>query len=449
MLAAVRNRPRAERVAAALRRAGEIADEDVAINQAIGRHGLKLIEEIAARKKGARVNVLTHCNAGWLATVDWGTATAPIYMAHDQGIPVHVWVDETRPRNQGASLTAWELGHHGVPHTVIADNTGGHLMQHGLVDLCIVGTDRVTAHGDVCNKIGTYLKALAARDNGVPFYVALPSPTIDFTGRDGIAEIPIEQRGADEVATMTGRTADGRIETVRIVPDGSPVANYGFDVTPARLVTGLITERGVIGANRAALAEAFPERAGNRGSVMTLAAKQPLELPIDGRQSETALAVGRGTARLLHAHGFSVVSELPLPSGRRADLVALDAGGEIWIVEIKSSVADFRADQKWQDYRAHCDRLFFATCIEVPCEIFPKDTGLIVADAFGAQMICEAPEHRLPAATRKSMMLLFARAAALRLQSLADPNGALRGCDLKISAARVWPKSAAACGDAC
>jgi methylthioribose-1-phosphate isomerase len=267
MLAAVRNRPRAERVAAALRRAGEIADEDVAINQAIGRHGLKLIEEIAARKNGARVNVLTHCNAGWLATVDWGTATAPIYMAHDKGLPVHVFADETRPRNQGASLTAWELGRHGVPHTVIPDNTGGHLMQHGLVDLVIVGTDRITAQGDVCNKIGTYLKALAAADNKVPFYVALPSPTIDFSVSDGLTEIPIEQRSPDEVATMTGKTKDGRIETVQVIPDGSPVANYGFDVTPARLITGLITERGVIGANRAALTEAFPERAGNRDKI--------------------------------------------------------------------------------------------------------------------------------------------------------------------------------------
>jgi methylthioribose-1-phosphate isomerase len=262
MMAAVRNRPRADRTAAAYRRAAEICDEDVALNTAIGRNGLPLIEAIAARKKpGQRVNVLTHCNAGWLATVDVGTATAPIYLAHDKGIAVHVFADETRPRNQGASLTAWELGQHGVPHTVIADNTGGHLMQHGAVDLVIVGTDRVTANGDVCNKIGTYLKALAARDNNVPFYVALPSPTIDFTVADGVAEIPIEERSADEVATMTGRTADGRIETVRIVPDGSAVANYGFDVTPARLVTGLITERGVIGASRAALAGAFPDRA--------------------------------------------------------------------------------------------------------------------------------------------------------------------------------------------
>ena len=261
MMAAVRNRARGERVAAAYDRAREIADEDVAINQAIGRNGLKLIEEIAATKKsGERVNVLTHCNAGWLATVDWGTATAPIYMAHDKGIPIHVWVDETRPRNQGASLTAWELGQHGVPHTVIPDNTGGHLMQHGQVDIAIVGTDRVTAQGDVANKIGTYLKALAARDNGVPFYVALPSPTIDFSVVDGVKEIPIEQRGPEEVTTMTGRTADGRIESVRIVPDGSAVANYGFDVTPARLVTGLITERGVLAATREGLAQAFPER---------------------------------------------------------------------------------------------------------------------------------------------------------------------------------------------
>ena len=263
MMAALRNRPRGERAAAAYRRAAEICEQDVAINSAIARNGLPLIEAVAARKKpGQPVNVLTHCNAGWLAAVDVGTATAPIYLAHDNGIAVHVFADETRPRNQGASLTAWELGQHGVPHTLIADNTGGHLMQHGLVDLVIVGTDRVTANGDVCNKIGTYLKALAARDNNVPFYVALPSPTIDFTVADGVTEIPIEQRGADEVATMTGRTADGRIATVRIAPEGSPVANYSFDVTPARLVTGLITERGVIAASRAALKGAFPERAG-------------------------------------------------------------------------------------------------------------------------------------------------------------------------------------------
>jgi methylthioribose-1-phosphate isomerase len=263
MMAVVRNRPRAERTAAAYRRAAEICEEDIAINTGIGRNGLPLIEAIAAKKQpGERVNVLTHCNAGWLAAVDVGTATAPIYLAHDKGIAIHVFADETRPRNQGASLTAWELGRHGVPHTLIADNTGGHLMQHGLVDLVIVGTDRVTANGDVCNKIGTYLKALAARDNNVPFYVALPSPTIDFTVADGIAEIPIEQRSPDEVATMTGRAADGRIETVRIAPADTPVANYGFDVTPARLVTGLITERGVLAASRAALAGAFPERAG-------------------------------------------------------------------------------------------------------------------------------------------------------------------------------------------
>jgi methylthioribose-1-phosphate isomerase len=253
--------PSSDRAAVAYSRAAEIAEEDVVINRGIGEHGLALIQKIAAAKKpGERVNVLTHCNAGWLATVDWGTATAPIYLAHDRSHPIHVWVDETRPRNQGASLTAWELGHHGVPHTVIPDNTGGHLMQHGMVDLVIVGTDRVTASGDVCNKIGTYLKALAAHDNGVPFYVALPSPTIDFSVDDGIKEIPIEQRAADEVATMTGRTADGRIETVRIVPENSPVANYGFDVTPARLVTGLITERGVLKPDRAALSAAFPER---------------------------------------------------------------------------------------------------------------------------------------------------------------------------------------------
>ena len=260
MRAALRNRPRGERLEAAYRRAAEIAEEDIEINRAIGRHGLDVIRGIAARKPGEPVQVLTHCNAGWLATVDWGTATAPIYMAHDEGIPVHVWVDETRPRNQGASLTAWELGHHGVPHTVIPDNTGGHLMQHGRVDMAIVGTDRTAANGDVCNKIGTYLKALAARDNGVPFYVALPSPTIDFSLRDG-RNVPIEERGAEEVARITGRTADGRIETVSILPEGSPAANYAFDVTPARLVTGLITERGVAPASAEGLARLFPERA--------------------------------------------------------------------------------------------------------------------------------------------------------------------------------------------
>jgi methylthioribose-1-phosphate isomerase len=248
------------RTEAAYARAEDIAEEDVVINQGLARSGLPLIEAIAARKKpGEAVNVLTHCNAGWLATVDWGTATAPIYLAHDRGIPLHVWVDETRPRNQGAALTAWELGHHGVPHTVIVDNAGGHLMQHGMVDLVIVGTDRVAANGDVCNKIGTYLKALAAYDNDVPFYVALPSPTIDFSVTSG-SQVPIEQRSAEEVLTMTGRTADGRIETVRIVPDGSKVANYAFDVTPARFVTGLITERGVLRAERSALSAAFPER---------------------------------------------------------------------------------------------------------------------------------------------------------------------------------------------
>src|SRR6516165_3609921 len=262
MVAAVRNRPREERVAVAYRRAAEICDEDVAINQAIGRHGAKLIAAMAANKEpGEPMQVLTHCNAGWLATVDFGTALAPVYVAHDQGVALHVWVDETRPRNQGAALTAWELGQHGVPHTVIADNTGGHLMQHGMVDMVIVGADRVTANGDVCNKIGTYLKALAAKDNGVPFYVGLPSPTIDFSVSDGLAEVPIEQRGADEVATMTGRTADGRVETVRVVPEASPVANYGFDVTPARLVTGLVTERGIVVPRRDALAAAFVERA--------------------------------------------------------------------------------------------------------------------------------------------------------------------------------------------
>lgn len=262
MRAALRNTAREDRIAAAYARAAQICDDDVEICAAIGRHGLNILRGLAADKpKGEPVNVLTHCNAGWLATIDWGTATAPIYMAHDEGIPVHVWVDETRPRNQGAAITAYELGHHGVPHTVVADNVGGHLMQQGMVDLCITGTDRTTASGDVANKIGTYLKALAARDNGVPFYVALPSTTIDWTVSDGLAEIPIEQRSGDEVARISGRTAAGDIETVQLVPDGSPVANYAFDVTPARLVTGLITERGVTQASAEGLRGLFPERA--------------------------------------------------------------------------------------------------------------------------------------------------------------------------------------------
>jgi len=244
----------------AYREAALIADEDVAVCSAIGDNGAQLIQEIAERRSsGPSVNVLTHCNAGWLATVDWGTALAPIFKAHRVGIPVHVWVDETRPRNQGASLTAWELNKEGVPHTVIADNTGGHLMQHGMVDLVIVGTDRTTRTGDVANKIGTYLKALAADDNKVPFYVALPSSTIDWRVRDGVMEIPIERRGAEEVTHLTGATAGGRIETIRITPEGSPAANYAFDVTPARLVTGLITERGICEASEAGLLGLFPE----------------------------------------------------------------------------------------------------------------------------------------------------------------------------------------------
>ena len=291
-----------ERAAAAWQEAARIADEDVAINASIGKHGSEIIRAIHQKKiehrkngtvkgifrnpefqdaaQGARsggpqavhevrqgsstaqrndapekriyddtVNILTHCNAGWLATVDWGTALAPVYTAFDAGIPLHVWVDETRPRNQGASLTAWELGQHGVPHTVIADNTGGHLMQHGMVDMAIVGCDRVTARGDVCNKIGTYLKALAAHDNGVPFYVALPTPTIDWTLQDGVREIPIEERTPEEVTHISGWCEDGQVRNVRLTPKNSRAANYGFDVTPSRLVTGLITERGVVAAD--------------------------------------------------------------------------------------------------------------------------------------------------------------------------------------------------------
>ena len=253
--------PPAERAAAAYKRAAEICDEDVAINRAIGENGLKIIKQIAAKKKpGEPVNILTHCNAGWPATVDYGTATAPIYLAVEAGIPVHVYVDETRPRNQGAYLTSWELAGHGVPHTLIVDNAGGHFMQHGQVDMVIVGTDRTTANGDVCNKIGTYLKALAAKDNGVPFYVALPSPTIDWTVHDGIKEIPIEERTGDEVSYVWGRNDAGTVERVRISPDATPAANPAFDVTPARLVTGLITERGVSEASPDGLQSLFPER---------------------------------------------------------------------------------------------------------------------------------------------------------------------------------------------
>ncbi|MGG9999224.1 S-methyl-5-thioribose-1-phosphate isomerase [Pseudovibrio ascidiaceicola] len=254
--------PLEQRAEAAWKRAVEISDEDVTCNESIGKHGLKLIEEIAAQKKpGETINILTHCNAGWLATVDWGTATSPIYQAHNKGIKVHVWVDETRPRNQGAGLTAWELGEHGVPHTLLVDNAGGHLMQHGMVDLCIVGTDRTTAHGDVCNKIGTYLKALAAHDNSVPFFVALPSSTIDWTVADGLKEIPIEERGGEEVAWISGENADGKVEKVRICPPETPLSNFAFDVTPSKYVTALITERGVCAASKEGLAALFPERA--------------------------------------------------------------------------------------------------------------------------------------------------------------------------------------------
>ena len=251
--------PLPSRAPAAWDEADAIAEEDVRVNHAIGRHGLALITAIAERRPGP-VNVLTHCNAGWLATVDWGTATSPIYQAHAAGVPLHVWVDETRPRNQGASLTAWELGHEGVPHTLVADNAGGHLMQRGQVDLVIVGCDRVTARGDVCNKIGTYLKALAAFDNGVPFWVAMPTSTLDLTLSDGLAEIPIEERSALEVTHLAGRLADGRVADVQIAPDGTPAANPAFDVTPARLVSGLITEHGLVAAGEAALRGLMADR---------------------------------------------------------------------------------------------------------------------------------------------------------------------------------------------
>ena len=258
MLTRLRNTQASQRVAVAYAEAALIADEDAEQNASIGRHGLALLE--AAVRPGRAVNVLTHCNAGWLATVDWGTALSPIYTAFNAGIDLHVWVDETRPRNQGAALTAWELGKHGVPHTVVADNAGGHFMQRGMVDLVIVGADRVSRNGDAANKIGTYLKALAAKDNDVPFWVAMPSSTIDWTLSDGVVDIPIEERSATEVTEMTGRLDDGSIATMRIVAADSPAANPAFDVTPNRLVTGLITERGRCAATAEGLLGLFPER---------------------------------------------------------------------------------------------------------------------------------------------------------------------------------------------
>jgi methylthioribose-1-phosphate isomerase len=240
--------------------ASDLAEHDVEVNESIGVFGLELIQKIAHQKPGMVINILTHCNAGWLGTVDWGTALAPIYKAHDLGIPVHVWVDETRPRNQGASLTVWELKSHGVPHTLIVDNAGGHLMQHGMVDMCIVGTDRTTSNGDVCNKIGTYLKALAAHDNNIPFYVALPSSTIDWELTDGVKEIPIELRSEQEVTEMTGLTSTNQSETIQITPLNTKALNPAFDVTPARLVTALITEYGVCDASKEGLLELFPEK---------------------------------------------------------------------------------------------------------------------------------------------------------------------------------------------
>jgi methylthioribose-1-phosphate isomerase len=251
--------PEEQRTPAAYREAALLCDEDVEINRSIGENGLGLFRELAERKSGKPLNILTHCNAGWLATVDWGTALSPIYQAHDSGINVHIWVDETRPRNQGAALTAWELAAHGVPHDVIVDNAGGHLMQHGMVDLCITGTDRTARSGDVCNKIGTYLKALAAHDCNVPFYVALPGPTIDWTISDGLASIPIEERDPLEITRVAGMSSRGEVESVAITPPHISARNFAFDVTPARLVTGLLTERGLCDASEAGLLGLYPE----------------------------------------------------------------------------------------------------------------------------------------------------------------------------------------------
>jgi methylthioribose-1-phosphate isomerase len=260
MTTALQPQDPADRVETAYRLAAKIAEDDIETCRCIGVNGLELIAKIAAKKPGETINILTHCNAGWLATVDWGTALSPIYHAHNAGHKVHVWVDETRPRNQGAALTAWELGSHGVPHTIIVDNAGGHLMQNGQVDMCIVGTDRTAANGDVANKIGTYLKALAAHDNNIPFYVALPHSTIDWTIKDGVKDIPIEQRDGSEVTAMTGRCVDGNMATVQISAPGSPAGNYAFDVTPARLISGLITERGICAASVQGLANLYPEK---------------------------------------------------------------------------------------------------------------------------------------------------------------------------------------------
>ena len=263
MQAAVAGLPLPQRHRAALEEADRLCEEDVRMNEAIGRHGLAVLRALADESDGQPLNILTHCNAGWLATVDWGTALAPIYKARADGIPLHVWVDETRPRNQGAALTAWELASHDIAHTVIVDNAGGHLMQKGRVDLCLVGTDRTTAAGDVCNKIGTYLKALAAHDNGVPFYVALPSPTIDWSLTEG-GDIPIEERDPREVTHLRGSAASGELTEIRITPEGSPAANFAFDLTPARLITGLITERGIAEASPRSLASMFPEHGVSR-----------------------------------------------------------------------------------------------------------------------------------------------------------------------------------------
>jgi methylthioribose-1-phosphate isomerase len=262
MASVLRAVPESGRVGRAYEEAARIAEEDVAACAAIGRHGLRLLQGLHTAAGGRRINVLTHCNAGWLACVDWGTALAPVYAAHEAGLPVHVYVDETRPRNQGASLTAFELAGHGIDHEVIVDNAGGHLMQHGHVDVCLVGSDRTTATGDVANKVGTYLKALAARDNGVPFYAALPSSTIDWSLRDGVRDVPIEERSVREVSHVRGRSDDGQLLEVEVVNPGSRIVNPGFDVTPARLVTGLITERGVVEASEAGLGSLRPGRAG-------------------------------------------------------------------------------------------------------------------------------------------------------------------------------------------
>ncbi len=358
--------PERQRAAAAYAAAGQICDDDVACNRAIGEHGAALFAALwkakrARAPRAERLEILTHCNAGWLATVDWGTALAPIYLAHDAGLPIHVWVDETRPRNQGASLTAWELGRHGVPHAVIADNAGGHLMQHGLVDAVIVGTDRTTATGDVCNKIGTYLKALAAKESGVPFYVAAPSPSIDWKLRDGVREIPIEERSAREQTHLTGRTEAGALVEVQVVPDGSPARNFAFDVTPAKLVTAIITERGVAAADEQSLAQLFPDRARAPSASAEPSSPPAAPAPAEAAAARAAIVAG---CRALRATGLTFGTSGNLSLRRDAETFYISPTGADYDELTAADVPLMHLDGRWwggkkpsSEWRFHRDLL--------------------------------------------------------------------------------------------